>query len=194
MVVDMADIIPFLAHWMDENMFSRLKQPLIWIPSQSEDWRYRKGTSEPSLDWKHVDFVEDETWLPGQTGIGYGDDDDNTKLSDMRYNYSSVYLRHAFYIESEEDIPERLMLKVYVDDGCIVVLNNQPEWRFHVSEDDKNYDSTTGSPGHEAAWETFEIPNPHELLQMGKNVLAIHALNVTYDSSDFSIDAELVTY
>ncbi len=45
--------------------------------------RYRKGTSEPHPGWKHITFF-DADWLRGPTGIGMGDGDDRTVLTDMR--------------------------------------------------------------------------------------------------------------
>ena len=68
----------------------------IYIPTNSFSWHYRKGTNEassPVSAWRQRGFVEDETWSIGQTSIGFGDNDDNTILSDMRSNYVSVFLR-----------------------------------------------------------------------------------------------------
>ena len=71
------------------------------ISEESNQWRYRKGQSEPPADWREPGFTEGRSWLVGQTSIGYGDDDDNTLLSDMKDSYTTVYLRHSF----EYDIP-----------------------------------------------------------------------------------------
>jgi hypothetical protein len=67
-------------------------------------WKFAKGTREPSpasdgtaaTAWTQTLF-DDTAWLDGATSIGYGDDDDNTVLADMRSNYVSVvqYLRIA---------------------------------------------------------------------------------------------------
>lgn len=157
------------------------------IAAQSSGWRYRKGTSNPAAGWRRADFVEDGSWLPGRTSVGYGDGDDNTVLGDMQNNYTSVYLRREFTIASEETIPSRLMIAVYVDDGAIVALNDHEVARLHVSAGDKDFDDLADS--HEASWE--EVIVPASLLEVGTNVLAIHALNTTRGSSDFSIDATL---
>jgi len=162
------------------------------VSSHSPDWHYRKGTSEasnPTDAWRGVDFVEDATWLTGRTSIGYGDGDDTTPLDDMRYNYSSVYLRHSFYIDGPEDVPNALQLRVYVDDGCIVWINgNEVEPRFYVTGGFKAYNHFAQS--HEAGWTQVDV-SPG-VLRVGHNVLAIHALNTSLGSSDFSIDAELI--
>jgi len=162
------------------------------VPAESDQWYYRKGNSEPHDDWREVDFMEDRTWLKGQASIGYGDGDDNTVLSDMRNNYSTVYLRHAFEFETVEGYAlDTLTLKALVDDGCIVTLNGQELHRFHVSAGDKTHQNTANN--HEASeWDQYEVTDPLKFPVVGTNVLAIHALNQSVSSSDFTIDIELI--
>ena len=169
------------------------RPPRYFLEAQSTDWHYRKGTSEPPVDWKDVDFVEDQTWSIGQTSVGYGDNDDNTVLTDMRNNYISVYLRHEFYLESPEDIPVELDLNIYVDDGCVVWINGQIVTSFHVTSDNLPYNAPDELvSSHEAGWETYKIVNPQAYLKVGANVIAIHGVNdLNGSSSDFSIDASL---
>ena len=61
-------------------------------------WRYFKGTQRVPSQWKEIEF-DDRSWLQGPTGIGYGDGDDATVLSDMRNNYVCVYLRKRFEVD-----------------------------------------------------------------------------------------------
>ncbi len=162
------------------------------VSAASDQWHYRKGNSEPPSDWREVDFTEDRRWLVGQTSIGYGDDDDNTELTDMRGNYSTVYLRHSFEFETTEGyVLDTLNLRALVDDGCIVTLNGRELHRFHVSAGDKTYQGT--GDNHEAsAWEQYEVTDPSKFPLAGTNVLAVHALNQSISSSDFTIDIELI--
>ena len=164
--------------------------PIPMIESQSTDWHYRKGTSEPPSDWREIGFTEDKTWLIGQTSIGFGDGDDNTVLDDMQNNYTTVYLRHAFEIDPGGGIPDTLTLRVYVDDGCIVSINGQEVYRLRVLEGDKSYDDTGQWIGN-AEWSEYMVKNASDILTVGTNILAIHALNTSKGSSDLSIDAEL---
>jgi hypothetical protein len=60
--------------------------------------------------------------LVGATGIGYGDNDDATVLSDMVNKYVSVYLRRKFAIANPEQL-QNLILSVDYDDGFIAYLN-----------------------------------------------------------------------
>ena len=51
-----------------------------YLPAHDPGWRYRKGTSEASVPvsaWRRADFIEDDTWLTGQTSIGFGDIDEH---------------------------------------------------------------------------------------------------------------------
>ncbi len=164
--------------------------PIPVIKSQSTDWHYRKGTSEPPSGWREIGFTEDGTWLIGQTGIGFGDGDDNTVLDDMQNSYTTVYLRHAFEINPGDGIPDTLTLRVYIDDGCIVSINGQEVYRIRVLEGDMSYNDTGQWIGN-AEWSEYTVKNASEFLTVGTNILAIHALNTSKDSSDMSIDAEL---
>lgn len=168
-------------------------QPVVFIAPRSDGWRYRKGTSEassPADAWRGVDFLLDGSWLSGTAGFGYGDDDDTTVLSDMQGSYSSVYLRREFTVEDPAQVPSGLKLRLYVDDGCVAWLNGVEVARLYVAAGELAYNAL--AQNHEAAWEEVPIPNPAAALRPGKNVLAIHALNQSLTSSDFSIDAALL--
>ncbi len=152
-------------------------------------WSFRKGTSNPDPDWLDIGYTEDASWQPAQTPIGYADGDDNTELTDMRSNYTSIYLRRTFTIENAEDLNNIIFLDVYVDDGAIVWLNGQEAARVSVTAGDKEYDDT--GTNHEAEWEYVELSNPAAFLTQGENIICVHALNASITSSDFSIDAQL---
>jgi hypothetical protein len=134
--------------------------------------------------------VEDGSWIIDDAPIGYGDGDDDTLLSDMRSGYWSVYFRHEFTLDPLE-IPARVLLRIYVDDGCVVWLNGNEIWRPHAPSGQLNFNSSANN--HEAEWEEFLISNAALVLNGGTNTLAVHALNSTFNSSDFSFDAELRT-
>jgi len=167
--------------------------PEVTYLSPGANWSYRKGTSEasnPVEAWRELTFTEDASWLSGDTPIGYGDGDDTTILNDMQGNYSTVYLRKTFNVPAGQ-IPSRLLVRVYCDDGAIVWINGQEIDRVFVTDGDKNYNDT--GTNHEAAWEEILVNNASNVLIGGTNIIAIHALNATLGSSDFSIDAEIKT-
>lgn len=163
------------------------------LAAADSDWHYRKGTSEASdpVDaWRFPGFIEDASWLTGQTPVGYGDGDDNTTLSDMFNGYRSVYLRREFDIPVG-GVPARLQLRVYADDGAIVWINGVEAARLHVTAGFKAFND--GASSHEAEWENIIIDDASSLINEGSNIIAVHALNQSIVSSDFSIDVELLS-
>lgn len=166
-------------------------------------WKYFKGTKEPSpgagnvatTGWTQPGF-NDSAWLPGSTGIGFGDNDDATILTDMRNNYISVYLRREFTVGSASEL-ENLVLSVDYDDGFVAYINGIEVARSRTM-------NGTGTPpgfaraangGREAGTsDTFSLRNHLSLLKPApeKNILAIQVHNVSLDSSDVSMIPRLV--
>ena len=165
---------------------------ITFIPPTDAAWRYRKGLSEasnPRNAWRQIGFAEDASWLTGRTSVGYGDSDDNTVLTDMQNVYWSLFLRHTFTVPAGQ-IPEALLLRARVDDGCVVWINGQWVASFHTNTDDPLFD--TPAQNHEGTeWDEKVIQNAQSFLVPGTNVIAILAANSTLNSSDFTIDAEL---
>ncbi len=169
----------------------------IVLLGKNSYWRYYKGTSEPSRPltvWTQNGF-NDSSWLIGQTPIGYADNDDKTDLSldnpPMQNNYSTVYLRNTFDITDKDQV-RTLKLHVYVDDGCIIYINGTEVGRMYCSDEVKYFDSLTNDTDHEAAgYEEVMLPDPYDYLVNGTNVIAVHALQTTLGSSDFSIDVSV---
>ena len=64
-------------------------QPLV---REGDTWSFFRGRREPPRDWRAIDF-DDRSWESGPSGFGYGDDDDQTVLEDMRGRYLTVYTR-----------------------------------------------------------------------------------------------------
>ena len=83
---------------------------------------YRECTSQPDPLWTDPDFVQDGLWFasaPGY-GIGYGDGDDNTVLSNMQDGYYTVYVRSTFNVGAELGTLTHLELNALFDDGFVV--------------------------------------------------------------------------
>ncbi len=168
-------------------------------------WRYFPGTAEPSevpLDWTTLEFSA-ESWLEGAGGFGYGDDDDQTILDDMENSYSSLYIRREFTLSGLENF-RRLVLTMDYDDAYVAYLNGVEIARsanldgFGEPGEPLPYDLILGNDiNHEASAGSGDPPervvfdNVTDIVREGENVLAVHALNSTIDSSDFTIIASL---
>jgi len=165
--------------------------------SRNEIWKYYRAVngepSEPVTEWRLL-YYDDSNWQSGQTSIGYGDNDDLTDLAlqspPMQNNYTSIYLRKIFEVSNLDDI-ESFALRVYVDGGCVVWINGVEVARLNCSNGFKAWNATTGAAYIEPAWYDIMLPAPYNYFIEGENVIAVHVLNESIDSSDLSFDAIL---
>lgn len=156
---------------------------------------YFKGSIEPPAAWNTLGFA-DAGWLTGPTGLGYGDGDDETELDDMaaidgvQIGYSTVYLRKSFNVADPSSI-DALSLKIDFDDGFVAYLNGTEIARTNFVGTPVN--SSLADNNHEAGMqEEIDVSASKNLIQSGVNVLAIVGLNVSTNSSDFTLNPELV--
>ena len=136
-------------------------------------------------------------WTTGTTGVGY--DTAGTYLpligtnieADLFNTATSAYLRIPFDVASTDEIAS-LALRMNYDDGFIAYLNGHEVARaFFDGTPAWNSVSTTG--GHEATGlEDFDITAHVNKLTVGTNLLAVHGLNHSAESSDFLIQPEIV--
>jgi len=160
-------------------------------------WRYRKGTAEassPATAWRRARFDADG-WAEGAAPFGYGDGPYGTELPDMRYNYSSLYMRRTFQVRNPAAI-SALELALLYDDGFVAWLNGQEIARHNVEGEPGTFlafdQPATVAVGDGTAWSnTFSGLDLPALLP-GTNVLTIQAFNVSLsNSSDFTAEAVL---
>lgn len=164
----------------------------ITLLAQEADWKYFKGQSEPSdpvENWRVAGF-NDNDWDVDQASIGYGDDDDNTILSDMKSTYYSLYLRNTFSVSDVSRL-EDLVLHVYVDDGCIIWINGVEVARPHCPDGDIAYNQSAAYNHDADSYEEVILSAPYDYLVDGTNVIAVQAIQTSETSSDFSIDVSL---
>ena len=170
---------------------------LTLLAESHPGWRWRPGNSEasnPANAWRNTGFPEDDTWSTGAMPIGYGTVTNlplNTTISDMRTNYTSVFLRNHFTINAGE-IPRELLLRYSVDDGMIVWINGTEVLRFNVASGNLPASASANSSGSEGIWRSETLPDAPGYLIEGKNTIAIQLFNVSTTSSDLGLDLELV--
>lgn len=152
----------------------------------NEAWTYTLPSAEPSAAWRNAGF-SDTAWLVGNSGFGYGDNDDSTVVPN---NTISVYLRKEFNINNAADLTELYLFMDY-DDGFVAYFNGVEFARRSL-----------GTIGQLTAWNTLASGNteavlyqgqrpvyfrvPNNLIQTGNNVLAIQVHNAAANSSDLS--------
>ena len=157
---------------------------LLELLPEGASWKYFEGRSEPSkgLEWTRAAF-DDSDWKEGASGFGYGDDDDRTVLTDMRGNYSTLYLRKSFEIERLEDY-DCILLDVIVDDGFVAYLNGEEIGRENAGSAKRlSFDALAPDVSSPRLAPSIDIT---DRIRSGKNVLAVQVLNNTISSSDLS--------
>jgi hypothetical protein len=168
--------IDFVRHW---------ETIIDW----GDNWRYNLGTSEPPTTWKNLGF-DDQSWLSGPSGFGYGDGDDSTIVPT---NINSIYIRKTFTIE-DINVVKSILLQVDFDDAFVAYLNGVEIARENIgtinippayNESATAYTEPLivygGKPNK------YEIQNFQSLLQNGENVLAISVHNYGTGSSDLTL-------
>lgn len=186
-------------------------------PKQYEDVSYGEGYGEPDTitlveegsqakwtvpealisDWNDISY-NDSDWDSGKTGIGY----DNTSKyiphigeggdvnSSMRGKNASIYIRVPFNISDSRGISD-LTLRMKWEDGFIAYLNGKRIYSESAPDNPTwNSKSSSNRSNENDAITFFDYPVSGPL-NNGLNILAIHGLNGSTNSSDFLISPEL---
>ena len=148
-----------------------------------DEWLYRKGTSAAPSDWITAGF-DATSWLRGNTGLGYGDGDDETTLADMSGNYLTVYTRKALNYDGSFNI-NSLMLEIGYDDGFVAYINGQEVARDNMPAGQPSFD-TQAITAIEPTTNFYDLSGFISLIGNGNNVLAIEVHNASITSSDLS--------
>lgn len=165
---------------------SAAKKVLIPTADIGTGWR---GSSEP---------YDDFAWTSGSGGVGYERSSGYESFigidleSAMYGTNTTCYIRIPFTVDGEA-LPgyDTLVLRARYDDGFIAYINGAEVLRVNFTRTPEwNSDSDAG---HEASqvWDTYDISSHIDTLAAGNNILAIHGLNATKNSSDFLISVEL---
>ena len=162
--------------------------------------RYFKGTKEPSggtTAWTQPDFTTNADWLTGRSGFGYSSEAAEllpvtTRLTDMRGNYLSFYVRIPFELAPEELRRfQQLTLRMHYDDSYVIYLNGTRVASAGVNGNPPAFDQTSIA-GNDYAPDTINMTRHRELLNPGQNLLAIQGHNIGLNnSSDFVLGPEL---
>jgi len=168
-----------------------LKVPgLYWetVVDIGDEWKYLVPDSEPASSWKNIGF-DDDAWLTGKSGFGYGDDDDSTILETTM----SVFIRKEITITNKDDI-KQAYLHIDFDDGFVAYLNGIEIARSNIGVKGITpaYNEAANNYNHEAAMYQGGFPNAYLIdsvnnyLLEGENILAIQVHNYNLSSSDMT--------
>ncbi len=152
--------------------------------------------------WTALEF-DDSDWKAGRNGAGYERGEGFESLISKPFDFSadmfektaSVYLRFGFEIEDPAGIRGDLLLKMKYDDGFVAYLNGHRIASANAPKPIRWNSRATGGhdDGQALQFESFNISEYRNKLRKGKNVLAIHGLNIATGSTDMLIVAEIQT-
>lgn len=182
--------------FVSANAFS-----VILVPLNSE-WKYVKGTADPvgsTNEWTTVGY-NDAAWLTGNAPFWYASSfsvDGGTNLTDMRYNYTSVFLRKKFTITQHDSMLTGVSLRFGYDDGFRLWINGKLVLEKFPPQTFNYNDSATGTIGTYNLDTVVNINLANSGIKSGENVVAVAAYNKAIgSSSDFyfnlSVDVQMV--
>ncbi len=158
------------------------------------EWHYLDGGKAPEDSlWTGLSFdAKKEGWKSGKAGFGYSDNDDETVIEDMQNNYLSVFIRREFEIPKGSDL-KGLGLLINYDDAFILHANGRHLFNSSNVVVDKKTGETTVTRDHEAnGAEFFSLSEYASAFKEGRNVLAIQGINSNLESSDFTLDPQVL--
>ncbi len=163
---------------------------IVYIPAGST-WEYFKGLAEASSPieaWRAVAF-DDGAWLSGPAPFGYGElIAYGTELADMRYFYTTLFLRRQFTVVSPAAVND-LAVDIHYDDGFILWINGREVLRANAP-DTPTYDALA-PVSIEPTLASLGLAEPFDYLLAGENVLAVQFFNTSLTSSDLVFDLRL---
>lgn len=179
-------LLTILHQFFASNLISQEIDHWETIVKTGDNCKYYIPKSDIGTDWTKKDF-DDSSWITALSGVGFGDNDDNTKISS---GTQSVYIRYNFTIEDKAQIAS-LLLDIDYDDGFIAYLNGTEIARDNVSNPVSWNMKLNGL--HEAALYRGENPERFltskfidDYLLEGDNILAVEIHNESATSSDLS--------
>ena len=152
---------PMLSAEVGETGTAPAPGTIVPLAIEGDAWRYFKGTGEPVANWNAVG-ADDSTWEAGLSGLGYGDGDDTTILSDMLGGYTSLYVRRTFDVADPAAVT-RLTLGMNYDDGFVVYINGVEVARANAPTA-LTFDSVATATHEARGVEGFDVNSPGSLL------------------------------
>ena len=180
-----------------------VSQDSVTLVAADADKSVRVPTSPVDAAWQGGSPFDDSAWIevvgaPG--GIGYETKSGyeafiSLDLERRMYEHNAgCYIRIPFVGPQGLGGLSVLTLRVRYDDGFVAYLNGVEICRVNVTGQPAWDTLASGShaDGQAVVFESFDVSDHLDLLAPGENVLALHALNSSLDSSDLLISAELV--
>jgi hypothetical protein len=154
-------------------------------------FRYLKGSQATNIsaDWNKTNF-DDSGWARGTAPFRYGKGSGGTQLSDMKNNYSTVYLRTTFPGKSVNLI-KKIKLTANLDDGFVLWINGKQVHSKNAPAS-LNYNSLANTTNEYDTEYSVQLSTEDIPLMEGENTIAVLLLNSALSSSDLYFDMQLL--
>jgi len=165
--------------------------------------KYVRVPTGPDLEnWTNPRAYEDSQWTisrgsPGGIGFERGSGYESyisVDVEEQMYGVNgSCYIRIPFEFAGDRNALHTMTLKMRYDDGFVAYLNGTEIARRNFSGTPA-WNSVASASHDDAAavvFEAIDVSSSITRLRSGRNLLAIHGLNVSVTSSDFLIAVEL---
>lgn len=164
------------------------------IFSRGSQWKYNDSGANPGSSWSDSGF-DDSAWESGIGPLGYGRSHIETSISyggDGSQKFPASYFRKEFTIQNKDDFLS-LSVRIMRDDGAVVYLNGQEQFRVNMPTGTINYSTyaTTAVWGDDET-SYFDVPIDLSDLVDGTNSLAVEIHQESPASSDLIFDLELL--
>jgi hypothetical protein len=158
--------------------------------SFQSEFSYLRGIEAALLpaDWINPVF-NDSGWQKGNAPFWYGEGANGVELTDMKNNYTTLYLRSAFEC-NRSDLIKELKLTADFDDGFIIWINGVEALRQNAPSD-PDYSSVAPTYHEAGTGEVFYVNATPFNLTNGINIIAVQVFNNSLGSSDLYFDIEL---
>ncbi len=156
-------------------------------------WRYLDDGSDAQRRWRHLDF-DDSSWTTGPAPLGYGIGDEATLVSygpNVHDKFITSYFRHEFQVADPAQVLE-LTLRLQVDDGAVVYLNEQEIVRSNMPVGEIDFQTVASrwvGGNTPQSFNSFSI-DPQQL-RSGRNVLAVEVHQRSAVDGDLRFDLSL---
>ncbi len=159
-------------------------------------WIYYDSVGGPpdqgSLSWYDLNY-DDSEWKTGYAQLGYGENDENTKIDSINVIDGMVepmitaYFRDTFTL-TDAGIYDSLRLKLIYDNGALVHINGNEVWRVNMPTGPVTYNTTAYGSGENVE----AIVDIENVLINGLNIVAVEMHQSSVTSDDLSFNFELV--
>ena len=199
-------LIPRREHLFETHSIAKLEggEVQVLIPEFAEGIQYFVPTDNSlGTSWTGREAPANvEQWKTGTLGLGF----ENTprdyqdlirtrvKPAESCETCTSFFMRAPFALDAG-NLPENLTLRVKYDDAFVAYINGVEVARKNTRNDVNGFDSRArGHSNREAVvYENISLSSKISQIDLGENnVLAIHVLNSSVNSSDMLMSLELV--